>query len=180
MVLVQPDPLSLIVPTHVPLFKLPGCPPFVALMTSPSPQQTATLCSLSADQRPPFYTMCRTLRGLGKKDPHERNLLMALVGEPGSGKSHVISAFLWHVFQHNMCEQVRCGSFTWRAALHLWTPFVPAVSTHRLFGLPVVDKKGVVKNKAKTYAMETTRMNVDAPVQMLIIDEFSFLSQEHE
>ncbi|KAI8468548.1 MAG: hypothetical protein J3K34DRAFT_369546, partial [Monoraphidium minutum] len=58
-----------------------------------------------------------------------------VTGGPGTGKSRVLTAFLWYAFQLRAHDMVRVAAFTWRAADGVTTPSNPAILTYRLFAL---------------------------------------------
>jgi hypothetical protein len=102
-------------------------PPYVLLPHDelPSPEDVAVLFTLSPDQAPPFLLLAYTLLAEGngvKQDP----LGMITTGDPGTGKTRIILAFLWLAFQHRLSSRILVTSYMWRAAMQVcYTPAVP-------------------------------------------------------
>jgi hypothetical protein len=100
---------------------------------------------------------------------------MAISGEPGSGKSQVVQAFLWHAYQHNWEHMIAVMAFIWKAALHLSTVGFPPHSTCHFFGVMVFNgHKPNPGHESKTAVQNRLR-----GCRFIFVDEFSFLSLVH-
>lgn len=91
----------------------------------------------------------------------------------GAGKSKIISALLWHLFQHDASRLVVVTSYTWKAAAMIGTPHNPAYSSCSTFGINPRTNPRV--NGAS--AIANTLLNPD--VVLIIDDEISLTPQTH-
>jgi hypothetical protein len=157
-----------------------GIPPFVKLQCPPSIADTVSLCTLNEKQALAFALLATRM--------HERNsttqqddatsptqLLMLLLGEPGTGKSQVIKALEWYAFQHGWSDKVAVAAYTWRAALHISSAHYPAQSTSTFYG---IDSVRGHKLQASANVRHRTRTNLEGR-WLLVTDEVSFVSSPH-
>jgi hypothetical protein len=92
----------------------------------------------------------------------------------GAGKSKIISALLWHLFQYNASNKVLVTSFTWKAASLVATPYNPAYSSCSTFGVnPMRKMKAPPGNTPTAHAL------LHADLALIINDEISFTHQAH-
>jgi hypothetical protein len=89
----------------------------------------------------------------------------------GAGKSKIIAALLWHLFQHEASHLVLVTSYTWKAADLIGTPHNPAFSSCTTFGI----------NKRTPVPGDTlaSRTLITPDVAIIINDEISFTDQAH-
>ena len=110
-----------------------GKPPYIKMDRLPTVDETIALFHLCDEQAFPFRILTNTLQ---KEVANEEcdQLLLTVFGGPGSGKSEVLAAFLWHVYQHGCADMVAVVSYTWKAALLVGTASNPGCSTTTFFG----------------------------------------------
>jgi hypothetical protein len=92
----------------------------------------------------------------------------------GAGKSKIISALLWHLFQYDASHLVMVTSYTWKAATLIGTQYNPGFSSSTAFGINLHSKRlGVFHSTAASRAL------LNPSVVMIINDEISFTDQAH-
>ena len=92
----------------------------------------------------------------------------------GAGKSKIITALLWHLFQYDASQMVLVTSFTWKAADLVGTPHNPGFSSCTTFGInPMARSRHTTGKSAATQAL------VNPDVVLIINDEISFTHQAH-
>jgi len=140
--------------------------------SKPSIKDAADTWNLTDDQRLPFFALATTLSAhLQGEDPPQLRMLVS--GEPGSGKSRIILAFLWYAYQMGASNMIAVMAYTWRAALHITSPTHADVSTCNFFGL--LTSSGSIGQPLRS-RVET---NLEEPLWSLLIDEISFFSGGH-
>jgi hypothetical protein len=97
------------------------------------------------------------------------------VGVAGSGKSKIIGAVLWHLYQHRASHLVAITSFTWKAAQLISTPANAGFSSMTTFGIPVVKRR----NGPSVGDSEAARTIISRDVVLVFNDEISFTPQSH-
>ena len=160
-------------------------PPFIKVAgPTPTISDTLRLHSLSPAQQFAFALVAERIKqehdsrlaaaaGQPLQDlPTIERMRMLLLGEPGTGKSRVIRALLWYSFLMGGPDLVRTTSYTWRACQQINTPSHTAVSSCRLFGLGLNQKKA--SNRT-----DDVRAALRPPTALIINDESSFTSQAH-
>ena len=107
-----------------------------------------------------------------------RSHLLMLVGGfvfcAGAGKSKVVAAFLWHMFQHGASDKVLVTSYTWKAASLIGTAYNPGYSTCRVFGVNPHKKYQAAPGNAPE-----SRSLLNRNVALFLNDECSFCEQAH-
>lgn len=97
-----------------------------------------------------------------------------IVFTTGAGKSKIISALLWHLFQYDSSNMVLVTSFTWKAADLIGTPYNPGYSSCTTFGInPMARSRGSTGQSAAAHAL------LNPNVVLVINDEISFTHQSH-
>jgi hypothetical protein len=72
----------------------------------------------------------------------------------GAGKSKIINALLWHLFQYDATHLVIVTSYTWKAADLIGTPYNPGFSSCTTFGInPKAKDKGSLGNSAASQTL---------------------------
>lgn len=99
---------------------------------------------------------------------------VALPRFAGSGKSSIIAAVLWHLFQHRSSDLVAITSYTWKAAQLISTPANPGYSSMTTFGIPM--KRTAASQIGESDACKHIMHD---RVVMVINDEISFSPQCH-
>jgi hypothetical protein len=157
-----------------------GLPPFVKMQHPPNIADTVRLWTLNKTQAMAFALLATRMHEhndscqLGSSPP-DKQLLMLLLGEPGTGKSQVIKALEWYAFQYSWCDKIGVAAYTWRAALHISNSSFPAQSTSTFYGIDSV--KGH-KLQESTNVQHRTRTNLEGR-WLLVTDEVSFVSAPH-
>jgi hypothetical protein len=146
---------------------------FDRLVRAPSIEQTRHIWTLDQDQSVIFLILAHHLMGepLPELESPLNNLL--LLGPPGTGKSRVIQALIWHAFQHNKLHLLATTAYTWKAALNISCPELPALSTSRLFEINIRGRS----NSGPT-ALGRLQANL-GNVKIVIVDEVSFIKLQH-
>jgi hypothetical protein len=90
----------------------------------------------------------------------------------GTGKSSVITAVLWHLFQHASSHLVVVTSYAWKAAQLISTPANPGFSSHTTFGIST-------KNVESVGHSAWCQAIFNRGVVMVIDDEISFTPKNH-
>lgn len=99
-----------------------------------------------------------------------RNMPRSILNS-GAGKSKIIAALLWHLFQHEASHLVLVTSYTWKAADLIGTPHNPAFSSCTTFGINI--RTPVPGDTLASRALLTP------DVVLIINDEISFTDQAH-
>ena len=99
-------------------------------------------------------------------------LTLSIFGHAGSGKSQIIKAVLWYLYQHDASHLVLVTSYSWKAAQLIATPANPGYSSHTTFGIPRDNGKPNGNTKA---SIDTFHRGV----VMIINDEISFTPSSH-
>lgn len=113
---------------------------------------------------------------------HNEILPKAIVLSPftlaGSGKSKIIGAVLWHLFQHRASHLVAITSYTWKAAQLISTCANAGYSSMTTFGIPV--RHGNTSRRGTALGGTDAAKAIISPrVVMVINDEISFTPQNH-
>lgn len=142
--------------------------------TAPTPQETASLFTLSTDQVLPFMVYATVLKAErdGKPQPQ---LLSVLTGEASCRKSRTLQALLWYAFQIDALHMIAVVAYTWRACMLLGTPFKAAITTSSFFGINTFDDDSV---RMGGPTAQKVSINL-ATLKMIICDEISFISCSH-
>ncbi len=117
-------------------------PPMIKMAVPPTKEDTISLFTLSEEQAFAFiifidYFEAQTAWLKDKeKNPHPGEPPRVLmVGKPGTGKSQVVHAAQWYVFQHNQPSWFATCSYAWTAALAFSHHAHRSLSTHSMFQL---------------------------------------------
>ena len=89
----------------------------------------------------------------------------------GAGKSKIIAALLWHLYQYDASHLVVVTSYTWKASDLIGTPHNPAFSSCSTFG---INPRTPVPGDTPV-----SRALLTPDVVMIINDEISFTDQLH-
>jgi len=116
--------------------------------------------------------MASTLQAHLNGESNIPQLRMVVTGEPGTGKSRILLAFLWYAYQHGASDYVAILAYTWRAALQISTPTHNAVTTCRFFGL---NQDSSILEQRRQLVQD----NLADPLRFIAIDELSFLDARH-
>ena len=145
-------------------------PPYIKLQSWPSPTDVVKLFKLSGEQSVPFLRMVYVLT-----HPDASQMLMILRGSAGTGKSLAAQALLWYAFQTEQTHAIAIASYTWRATLNSSTLGNRGSSTASFFGIDTYssDRLNV------TPRVQARNQHALADVRLVIIDEFTFISQRH-
>jgi Helitron helicase-like domain at N-terminus len=152
-----------------------GQPPYVRLQNDERPSMAATsdLFRLCEKQRFAFFMMAATFDAELRNETNIPQLKMALLGGAGTGKSEVNQALLWYAFQHQACSALAVMAYTWKAAQLLGNPYNPGYSTSTACGISC-------GRSNKTPGVSEKAMAIINPeVRIVLIDEISFVSQQH-
>ena len=143
-----------------------GPPPDMKLVEPPSIVDTVRLFTLSTEQAFAFVQLADALLLEKQGQKLQQPLRMVLTGEPGTGKSQVLKAFLWFALQYDASHLILVAAFQWRAALHVATGRHPAKSTCKAFSIGM------------TYTFGDCSEFVDG-VRFVFLDEYSFINCHH-
>ena len=159
---------------------------YAPMNTPPTLRDTIDLFTLANDQARLFALMAtdtqnRMHQGKPVHDYTNPPLRVLGTGGPGTGKTHVVAAYEWHMFHNGNGHAARKASYTWRAAHHLNSAVSSATSTCRLFGVNPFQGGPRHKDKPQTAgnAAAISQHLLSPPTCMLIIDEASMISQAH-
>jgi hypothetical protein len=92
----------------------------------------------------------------------------------GSGKSKVLNAVLWYLFQHDATHLALVTSYTWKAATLVGSRYNPGYSSCTTFG---INPRKAGCNEAGVSV--TSQAIFIGSVRVLIMDEVGFTPQEH-
>jgi hypothetical protein len=109
--------------------------PYVKLTRKPTIREVAELNSLAAEQAAAFCMIATTLERHLNNETNIEQLQMQILGKAGAGKSKIIHAVLWYLFQLDGLHLVQITSFTWKAASLLNSEVIQGNSICTLFGL---------------------------------------------
>jgi hypothetical protein len=107
------------------------------------------------------------------------HLLLTVFGGPGSGKSEILAAFLWHAYQHGCSDMVAVVSYTWKAALLVGTTSNPGCSTTTFFGTPTANRRATQHGPLKPGNTKRCREHLHQDVRFVVWDEHSFTDLVH-
>eukprot|EP00883_Tetradesmus_obliquus_P015806 jgi/Sobl393_1/8963/SZX79373.1 len=151
-----------------------GAPEFIKLNHPIYITEVIQLFTLNKQQALAFATLATKLDN--KLDNvASPQLLMLLLGDPGTGKSQVIKAFEWYAFQKGASDRVAVTSYTWRAALHVSNDVFPASSTSTYYGINSMHGNKLQKSPA----IQQRRRDQLTEVWLALNDEVSFVDQSH-
>lgn len=161
----------------------PGtCPPYLPMFPCPSIQQVVQIFGLASDQALPFILQAETLDAMieftstrNGNRVRPAQLLSNLTGEPGSGKTQVLLAFLWYAFQRNASHHIAVTAYTWRAAQQASTESNIGLSTSNFFCVSPNTGQGPPTSDRQIAEMQHKM----ADIWFICIDESSFLSMKH-
>lgn len=95
-----------------------------------------------------------------------------------SGKSKIISAVLWHLFQHKASHLVAITSYTWKAAQLISTCANAGYSSMTTFGISA--RQGQAgRRRTALGGTDAAKVIISPRVVMVINDEISFTPQSH-
>ena len=94
-------------------------------------------------------------------DAPSPNLIQA-----GTGKSETMKAALWFAFQHDISHYIGVCSYQWKAALLVRTPYSPAVSSCRFFGIPIANS-----GTKRVGVSELSRNSFNSDVRLVFLEE---------
>jgi hypothetical protein len=125
-------------------------PPYAPLVDTrgrrirPTPAVCARLFRLCPEQSFAFFLMADTLLAEAASQnnlslPPPQQLLMAILGKAGTGKSEVFRAFLWLAYQHDLHRMIAVTSYTWKAAVLVSSPHNRGNSTPPVRHQPTQD-----------------------------------------
>ncbi|PNH07742.1 hypothetical protein TSOC_005752 [Tetrabaena socialis] len=161
--------------------QLGSTPPYLRLTTPPTMQETIQLFTMAEDQGVAFMQLARVFL---KEARHEQcdPVRTLIFGGPGTGKSQVVKAVLWFVFQHGYTHWMTTTAFMWSAVLVLNTPVHHGVSTCSGFQLEVMGGDGRAKHCPKPNSEPQVRQHASDPVGgggAYGFDEMSVISPGH-
>jgi hypothetical protein len=149
--------------TEMPYVKMP-------IDERPSIRTSAMLHNLNEEQTLAFSLI---LDCLLQTEESDEQVLMLVMGHAGAGKSKIIGAVLWHLFQHDLSQMVVLTSYTWKAADLISTPANIGTSTGTLFGIMDMKPHLPVGQTKKCRQLLTPN------IKMVINDEVFLNSQKH-
>lgn len=156
-------------PHRIPYIKLKG--------TVVTPDDVIELFTLDVSQAFLFLLLTNRLHTMrhGWPLPAPEQLTLTVQGQPGTGKSQSLHAFVWYAFQVNLASHIATVAYTGKAAINVSTPPVPAATTTAF--LKINTRLG---NKPRTdpTSHKFLREVLDG-VYFLLVDEYSFISQQH-
>jgi hypothetical protein len=91
----------------------------------------------------------------------------------GAGKSRIIGAVLWFLFQHDASNLVIITSYTWKAADLLATPYNAAYSSSKIAGVNPKRPHQIPGHSADSVSL------VNPNIVMIINDEISLTHPYH-
>ena len=109
-------------------------PPEIMMEEKPTELETAELFRLCEEQILCFRILNRTLQA-EKAGRRVDQLRMVIMGQAGTGKSEILSAILWHSYQHEMNRLIGASAYQWKPALLLRTENTQAVSCCSFYGV---------------------------------------------
>ncbi|PNH01683.1 hypothetical protein TSOC_012413 [Tetrabaena socialis] len=102
--------------------------PYILLDEPPTIEKTIQLFTLASEQGVAFMQMARAFLAQKQHVPH-RPCRIIIIGGPGTGKSQIVKALLWFVYQHGYTHWLTTTAYTWTAVLQLNTPLHRGYST---------------------------------------------------
>ena len=145
------------------------------MRTPPTAQQVADLFGLDDEQRTAWRHIAPLIAEPDSQPTQQRIFVM---GNPGCGKSRLLTAALWYSFQLQRSAAMRLSAFTWRAAANVTTDSNRGLSTTRVFGLGRQTQKPLsVLRQSKRMQQHVQHML--SGVDVLLQDEVSMCSQSH-
>lgn len=150
---------------------------FVKLTAKPTMEEAIELHTLSVEQAFVFKLMADSLfnRDLACGSGGLNRLRLVVQGEPGTGKSQALIAFLWFAFQHERSDEVVVLSYAARAALNVSTISNVGRTTCSYFEID-----GFSGDKPRRNHQAIVRLqHALAGKKIILIDEFSFISLSH-
>ena len=152
--------------------------PYVKLGVKDRPtiRCTAKLHGLSERQTAAFTIIMRTLDShiAGAAMDEVKQLLMSVIGNAGCGKSRIIAALLWHLFQYDSSELVLLTAFTWKASTLVSTPVNEGCSSSTLFGL-----NPFTKEPSQPGTSDKSKQKFSSKAVMILNDEVFLNSLSH-
>ena len=139
--------------------------------TPPSIEQTIQHWKLNLKQR--FCVRIILDHHLRQRnDPNfDEQLLLAIFGPPGTGKSYVDKSIKWFLFQHNMLHESGTSSYSARAAANLRTVHSTSMTSCKYYGINPRKGSTLVNE-------ELVRPRLDR-LQMAFTDEISMCPPHH-
>jgi hypothetical protein len=140
----------------------------------PSLDTTIRLAALCTEQTYAFRLIMvpLLLHMAGRSYGEVEQLTLSIFGHAGTGKSQIIKAVLWHLFQHEASHLVMVTSYSWKAAQLIATPANPGYSSHTMFGIARDSSRPIGSTKASADTFHSG-------VVMIINDEISFTPSCH-
>ncbi|PNH02845.1 hypothetical protein TSOC_011137 [Tetrabaena socialis] len=150
-------------------------PPYIPMDTPPTIDQTIQLFTLASAQGVAFMQLARAFLAQKRHAVH-RPCRAIIIGGPGTGKSQIVKALLWFVFQHDHSAWLTTTAYTWTAVLQLNTPYHRGYSTHTAFQLDAFERADCPR---KNSSQAVQRYISDDGSGGLGFDEMSFISDSH-
>lgn len=139
----------------------------------PSVDATVQLYNLCPEQEFAFRLIMQPLLRAINGERDVPQLTFSLHGHAGSGKSKIINAVLWYLFQYDSSHLVVVTSYCWKAAQLISTPANPGFSSCTTFGINDFQPS---KSPGETPACHAI---INPRVVMIINDEISFTTPAH-